>query len=134
MKGVELPINTLVIVAIAVIVLLALVAMYFTGFNPFTSTVGLEGIRGEACRQMAQLKQCKADPEDIPTEGFDSDQDGKIGGTELTRGWDWKKSDCGSTPGFTTNDDGDNLASLCHCYYGIDEEGPCKTLCGCPGY
>jgi hypothetical protein len=49
-KGVELPINILVVVAIAVIVLLGLVALYFIGFNPFSVTTALEAAKNNACR------------------------------------------------------------------------------------
>jgi amino acid transporter len=49
-KGVELPINILVIVAIAVIVLLGLVALYFIGFNPFSVTTAVESAKNNACR------------------------------------------------------------------------------------
>jgi hypothetical protein len=128
MKGVELPINTLIIVAIAVIVLLALVALYFTGFTPFTSAVGLEGVRDEACRKLAQLNQCREQPQNIKTSGFDADQDGKIDSDETGSGWRWRAADCG-----VVNFYGDNLASLCQCYYNIDSDSKCKTLCGCPG-
>jgi len=51
-KGVELPINILVVVAIAVIVLLGLVALYFIGFNPFSVSAGLEAIKNDGCRQL----------------------------------------------------------------------------------
>ena len=50
MKGVELPINILVVVAIAVIVLLGLVALYFVGFNPFSVTTALEATKNTGCR------------------------------------------------------------------------------------
>ena len=50
MKGVELPINILVVVAIAVIVLLGLVALYFLGFNPFSMTTALESAKSTGCR------------------------------------------------------------------------------------
>ena len=51
MKGVELPINILVVVAIAVIVLLGLVALYFIGFNPFSVTTAMEAVKNSGCRQ-----------------------------------------------------------------------------------
>ena len=51
-KGVELPINILVVVAIAVIVLLGLVALYFIGFNPFSVSTGIESIKNDGCRQL----------------------------------------------------------------------------------
>lgn len=50
MKGVELPINILVVVAIAVIVLLGLVALYFIGFTPFSLSAGIEAIKNGGCR------------------------------------------------------------------------------------
>ena len=50
MKGVELPINILVVVAIAVIVLLGLVALYFIGFNPFSVTTALDATKNTGCR------------------------------------------------------------------------------------
>ena len=50
MKGVELPVNILVIVAIAVIVLLGLVALYFIGFNPFSTTTALDSTKNFGCR------------------------------------------------------------------------------------
>ena len=50
MKGVELPINILVVVAIAVIVLLGLVALYFIGFNPISVTVSLDSAKNNNCR------------------------------------------------------------------------------------
>jgi hypothetical protein len=49
-KGVELPINILVVVAIAVIVLLGLVALYFIGFNPFSVTTAIESAKNNGCR------------------------------------------------------------------------------------
>lgn len=50
MKGIELPINILVVVAIAVIVLLGLVALYFIGFNPFSNTTALNAVKSDGCR------------------------------------------------------------------------------------
>ncbi len=50
MKGIELPINILVIVAIAVIVLLGLVALYFIGFNPMSTNIALDAAKNNACR------------------------------------------------------------------------------------
>jgi len=49
-KGVELPINILVVVAIAVIVLLGLVALYFVGFSPFSATTAQESAKNTGCR------------------------------------------------------------------------------------
>ena len=50
MKGVELPINILVIVAIAVIVLLGLVALYFVGIGPFSVNTAQDAAKNDGCR------------------------------------------------------------------------------------
>jgi len=131
MKGVELPISTLVIVVIAVIVLLGLVAMYFTGFGPFSTAVGIEGVRGQGCRILAQEKRCTEITKNIPINGFDADRDGLM----ATDGHGAAISLL-TCPQVGTDD---NLFMLCHCYYGMTGtegqiEGACKQLCGCPGY
>jgi len=129
MKGISLPINVLVIVAIAIVVLLGLVAMYFTGFGPFTTAVGLEGVKNSACRVLVQEKRCAVHPSIIEIDGFDADKDGSndpaAGGA----------ANCNDPADGTTHD---NLWSLCVCYYGIDQSVSgtveCKQLCACPGY
>lgn len=137
MKGVELPINVLIIVAVALIVLLALVALYFTGFNPFTGAVGLESIKNDACRTLAQLNRCQAEPRDVTIEDFDADLDDSmdpgrgIGAPNPVE----EPADCpdDTAPGLT----GDNLHTLCVCWYNLNltnNIGACKAMCGCPGY
>jgi amino acid transporter len=59
-KGVELPINILVVVAIAVIVLLGLVALYFVGFNPFSVTTALEATKNSGCREYMNRQTCNS--------------------------------------------------------------------------
>jgi len=78
MRGVELPINTMVIVVLAVIILLALVAMYFSGFGPFSTAVGLEGERGDACRRLVQENGCRVATSDITTPGFDANKNNSM--------------------------------------------------------
>ena len=58
MKGIELPINVLVIVSIAVIVLLGLVVLYFIGFNPFSSGVNMQSLKNSACTDFALNYDC----------------------------------------------------------------------------
>jgi hypothetical protein len=58
MKGVELPINVLVIVAIGVIVLLGLVVLYFVGFNPFSSSVSATSLKNSACGNFTLAFNC----------------------------------------------------------------------------
>ena len=128
MKGLELPINVLIIIAVALIVLLAVVAMYFSGFNPFTSAIGLEGIKNDACRKLVQEKRCMVTSKEIEIQGFDANRDGdNVAGTE----WDFDDTDYDCSAG---GDGNDNLAALCDCYYSIESEGQCKVMCGCPGY
>ena len=135
MKGISLPINVLVIIAIAVIILLALVALYFTGFGPFSTAVGLEGIRGENCRKLAQEQRCAEQTWNIDVVGFDANQD-----NALTAGatWDWAgfatalaAEDTSDFCGLDATSSNDNLAALCGCYYNIDTESACRRLCGC---
>jgi hypothetical protein len=110
MKGVELPINILVIVAIAVIVLLALVALYFIGFSPFSTSISIEGVKNAACSELVR-RGCIDTTNTIQTPGFDSDNDGTSGETAAN---------------------GDNLDKLCENFYNRINETDCKRLCGCP--
>jgi hypothetical protein len=126
-KAVELPINVMVIIVIAVIILLALVAMYFTGFSPFSTAVGLEGVRGDACRRLVQENGCRVETNEIEINGFDANKDNLMGAAETGSGWDWETSVCGDAS------NGDNLASFCACYYSLSSENACKSLCGCAG-
>jgi len=65
MKGVSLPIEVLVIVVVVVIVLLGLIAVYFTGWTPFSGTMGIEGVKGVACRKLILGSSCEEDPVNI---------------------------------------------------------------------
>jgi hypothetical protein len=129
MKGVELPINTMVIVVLAVIILLALVAMYFSGFGPFSTAVGLEGVRGDACRRLVQENGCRVSTSTIGISDYDANKNNKMGTTEINTGWTWGTG--GSVCGQFAAGDGDNLASLCNCTYGLTTETACRGLCGC---
>src|SRR3972149_6967921 len=81
MKGVELPINVLVIVAIAVIVLLGLVALYLAGFSPFSYIAGLEAVKNAACSQLNRGGGCSLDPAQIWV-NYDANKDGGIDANE----------------------------------------------------
>ena len=121
MKGIELPVNVLVLVAIALIVLIGLIGLYVLGFGPFSAVAGIEGVKNSLCRTLLLSRQCRGTTNSLSITDFDADQDGVIdGGTE------WN--------GWTTRDatvDQDNLASLCWYYYGIRSETNCKALCQC---
>ncbi len=107
-KGVELPINILVIVAIAVIVLLGLVALYFVGFNPFSTTAGLEGIKNKACQTLVQTNNCGVLTSTIQV-NYDVNDDSQVTAA-------------------------DTLDLLCSNFYSRTSEAACKGLCSCPGY
>ena len=117
-KGVELPINILVIVAIAVIVLLGLVALYFTGFGPFSATAGIEAVKNQACTELNPRAGCTAAVDTI-TVNYDVNGDGAIVLAD------------------------DNLQTFGIKYYGcpaFDAANPSPTtscvkrVCSCPGY
>jgi hypothetical protein len=116
-KAITLPVNILVIVAIAVIVLLGLVALYFVGFNPFSSAIGLEGVKNAACRQLV-FGGCKKNTTDI-TVAYDANKNGV--------------NDSGTNFNWATGTGDDNLAALCYNFFGRKDEKSCKQLCGCVG-
>jgi len=127
MKAISLPLNILVIVAIAVVVLLGLIAMYFTGFGPFTTTVSLEGVKNAACVELVQQNRCRGGTREVHIQDFDANKNGAF---VAWRDWSWTWTDdekCGPTARSH-----DNLASLCGCYLNIDSENDCRALCGCP--
>ena len=104
MKGVELPINILVVVAIAVIVLLGLVALYFIGFNPFSVTTALDAAKNRGCRDY--LNQ-------YPT---------------VCSNWTTVSFTYSGNTSITTFDQFMNQ------FYGCTDEGCARRACGCPGY
>jgi hypothetical protein len=128
-KGIELPINILVIVAIAVIVLLGIIALYFTGFGPFSGATALEGIKNSACRQLVQTYNCAGTTTaaSITITNFDANNDGAINGAVTFGTWG-VAANCNAAA-----TSADNLASLCQCRYGRTTEAACRQMCGCPG-
>jgi hypothetical protein len=130
-KGIELPINILVVVAVAVIVLLGIVALYFSGFM---------GPAGVMTQQAAQTKYCAEimrSPNGctggvalntILTPDFDSDKDTYVRTADTGTGWTWGTSTCGGAVG----GNGDNLAALLACYFGATTEANGLKSCGCP--
>jgi hypothetical protein len=62
MKGIELPINILVIVAVAIIVLLGVIALFysswFTGTGPVTAQAAISG----PCNQVTRSGSCTTTP------------------------------------------------------------------------
>ena len=125
MKGVELPINILVIVAVAVIVLLGIVALYFAGFIGPASTINQGAAKTAGCSYvMNNPNGCQTvTPINIIFGG------------------------AGGPSRFDVNGDGtytaaDNLQALCERYYSVVPTVPadiakdasnCRKVCGCQG-
>jgi len=126
MKGIELPINILIIVATAVIVLIAVIAMFYPAFNSGSVTMTSESAKSAACQVLVEAKNCgKTTPATntygIRVNNFDANKDNTpLAGTEAAY-----PAACLPTGG------NDNLARLCVCYYSITTEAGCKALCGC---
>ena len=116
-KGVELPINILVVIAVAVIVLLGVIALYFGGFVTPAGVMTSEAAKEAGCqRVMRNPAGCiTVDPNTILLDG------------SMT-----------GVPAFDANDDGtitaaDTLQELCTNYFGVATESGCRQLCGCSG-
>jgi hypothetical protein len=107
MKGLELPINVLVIVAVAVIVLLGIISLYFVGIGPFQRDIAREAAKSDACSIL--IRNCTASPSNISV-SYDVNGDGNI---TLSA---------------------DNLLTLCSKYFGASDVNSCRRVCNCPGY
>ena len=126
MKGVELPINVIVIIILALVVFLAIIALFSGVWTPGVAGIVLEAAKNNAC-QLLVSTGCDS-PASIIVKDFDADKDGTLNEADLTPSTD--PADC--KPGNNGKTLGDNLAMLCLCWYGADEAS-CKTrICNCP--
>ena len=105
MKGIELPINVLIIVAVALVVLLAIIAIYFSGFNPFSGAMNIEAAKNEACRRLVQENRCGGTPAGIIITDLDFSYNGDVQ---------------------------DTLDELCQDVFNTANDAKCKQMCGCP--
>jgi len=80
MKGIELPINILVIIAMAVMVLLGLVAIYMGGFGGGAGQIQLNNAKTEACQELIRSGKCGDydATKNILVSGFDANKDGNL--------------------------------------------------------
>lgn len=131
MKGISLPINILIIVIVAVIVLLGVMALYMGNWMPFNLSMNAETAKTQACKFL--LNGGCGNTQNIKLDGtmgnlpeFDADLDGRTGALEGAT-----TAITSVTCGGTSTSVGDNLASLCKCHFGIDDESSCKRMCGC---
>ncbi len=113
-KGIELPINTLVVVAIAVIILLAVAAFFMGVWTPSAGGMQALAAKNRACGQLMNIGCNDATESDMRSINFDFDYDNSG----------------------TTADD--NLYGYCKYSYPSLSGGEllksCKKMCGCPGY
>ena len=112
MRGLELSINVLVIITIAVIVLLGLVVLYFIGFNPFSGSVSLTSLKNTGCSNFSLNYDCgrrDASTTDIclPKNNF-------------------LPAACTAA---TSN--ASNLYRLCTNFFNVTTDAQCKEVCGC---
>lgn len=128
MKGIELPVNALIIIILAVLVLLGILALYAGVWSPSSGGVNLESAKNNACQMLASTN-CQSDPATILISNFDANKNGQQKDTSQTpdksTAWDYA-AHCGL--GKST---GDNLATLCLCYYNKSDVASCRILCGC---
>ena len=111
-KALELPVNVLVIIAVAVIALLAVIVLFYSGYSS-SQKITLDAAKSQACHQWIE-SGCSITSSDILIKNFDVDSDGNI-----------------NTDSNPFSDVGDNLTELGSKYYQTSSEANLKDLCGC---
>jgi len=142
MKGLELPISTVVIIVIALVVLLAMIALFFSVYSSSSGSTTLEIATRTTCSRINPTF-CQRDSNPphgnmyaarMPVYNFDANQNGSV--NEHTPDSTWP-----------TSYEDDNLEMLCDNYYYC---GPSSLIteadwtswidccvvkiCGCPAY
>jgi hypothetical protein len=134
MKGIELPINILIIVAVAIIVLIAVVAMFYPAWRNASGTVSSDVAKSAACQLLVERgcgRTSTVNTKDITINNFDADKDG-VYGTDAGNVWTFPGTGGSGCANIVAGaPERDNLAALCQCYYSVNSETACKTLCGC---
>lgn len=105
MKAIELPINTLVLIVIAIIVLLGIIAISSSVNSQGGSVALLQTAKDSACIKL-RIASCDSDTSRISVKDIDVGGDG------------------------AANSEDDNLLALCS-KFGANTESACKELCGC---
>lgn len=126
MKGTELPISTIVIIALVLVVLLGIVALWMSSWGGGAQGITLEAAKSNACAEvMRYFEGCTAKHTyEVRINNFDANHDGNIlGGTEAAY-----PTSCTTPAGGN-----DNLARLCACYYNAATDSDCRKVCGCGG-
>jgi len=106
LKGLELPVNALVVLTIAVVVLVGVVFLFTGTFSGGKSSFQLDIVKNTACKKLVEI-------------GCDTNTD-EINNLDISLGPDGKPK---------TGDD--TLTRLCDQYYNKKTQQDCRTLCGC---
>jgi hypothetical protein len=121
MKGIELPVNVLIILAVAVIVLIALIAMFYPAFINGSGTASMDMAKSQACRSLLVGYDCKNSDGRTPATSITG-----IGALALIKVDNY---DVDGIEGLNSN--GDTLWNLCRLKYQIATEADCRKLCSC---
>ena len=110
MRGIELRVNVMVILVIAVIVMFSILALFLGIWSPFQQAISPDAAKYNAClKLMTTTADCHtASLSDIHINDFDVDGNGFAGSP------------------------GDTLKALCASkYFNIQGDDKCRELCGC---
>jgi len=124
MKGIELPISTLIIIIVVLLVLLGVVSLWMGSWSGGSTGMNVEAAKATACAEYI-AKGCDRNPHTIPV-NFDADNDGLVMPQTLC-----DDSCMNVIPGWSC----DNLLTLGRCWFGCDGtanvENCVRKLCGC---
>ena len=109
MKGLQLPVNLLIIVVIAIIVLVAVIGMFYNPISSGANSVSIDVAKSQACRSLVVGYECSLSVtlDTIRVDNYDVDGNG--------------------------NNNDDNLMDLCEEKFMIaaGDQAACRKLCGC---
>jgi len=106
MKGLELPVNVMIILVLGMIILIAVIVLVYDGYKPSINSVDQTTAKNNACGVLTSLG-CSVSTSSIVISNFDTNKDNIL-------------------------DNSDTLMSLCENFYSITDEGDCRTeICGC---
>jgi hypothetical protein len=122
-KGLELPMNIVILLVIAIIVLIAIMALLYSTYPTAKGSVDLSTAKNSACQFLINMG-CLPSTGTVLVNDFDANMDGNI----QTGSENFGSSDTISCD----KNGGDNLARLCACYYGVTTNLQCRMkICGC---
>jgi hypothetical protein len=104
-----------------------LIALLLGVWNPGKGSLSQENVKNNACQTLSGTS-CTQSASSITIKDFDANKNGNENDAGGIGAEPWTyAANCG--PAATS---GDNLATLCICYYNLNNDTMCKqTLCGC---